>query len=261
MRIESVNVVGAWPCRLGRRRSARGARTSALRRGRRRASSCSAFRTAPSPTAAGVRHSSVPGSPIRAGATPLTAPPTNAASDFTRCRRSKPARARPVRRRLRCGDGRDRGARAVRSLRWPISSASIPFELADANRPAYHAGAAIASQLSRHAPSRSARSLRGGGGAARGARAVDAADDRATASSSTGPIARGDWETVERHRRGDPRAPPRARAALRCACGGDERRDEVVAHDRRAARRSHRPDGRPSRSFRRWARSTRGTCR
>ena len=52
----------------------------------------------------------------------------------------------------------------------------------------------------------------------------------------TGPIARGDWETVERAPARDPRGAPGARADVRAAGRGDARHEDRP-HDRRGARR------------------------
>ena len=71
----------------------------------------------------------------------------------------------------------------------------------------------------------------------------------------TGPIARGDWATVDAARRGDPRAAPGARAAVPRARGGDARREGRRARSPRCAALA--PLRGTSDSCRRWARSTR----
>jgi predicted short-subunit dehydrogenase-like oxidoreductase (DUF2520 family) len=88
-------------------------------------------------------------------------------------------------------------ARAVGS--WLAETLGLrPFELADENRAAYHAGAAVASNFL-VALRRAAGSLLEAAGAPPGAldplmRGVIEND-----FELTGPIARGDWDTVERH--------------------------------------------------------------
>ena len=71
-----------------------------------------------------------------------------------------------------------------------------PFELADDDRPLYHAGAVFASNYL-VTLQRAAR--RGSAGRRRGARAADARTIE-NGFELTGPIARGDWATVDAHR-------------------------------------------------------------
>ena len=74
-----------------------------------------------------------------------------------------------------------------------------PFELADADRPLYHAGAVFAASFLVTLHEAAAELLSDRRRAARGTRAADAADDRRTASQPTGPFIRGDRGTIERN--------------------------------------------------------------
>ncbi len=95
-----------------------------------------------------------------------------------------------------------------------------PFDLDDADRSLYHAGAAIASNylvtLHRAASEIFMRSGAPPAGLEPLMRRVIE-----NGFELTGPIARGDWDTVDRHLEGDRRAQTSARASLPCARGGD----------------------------------------
>ena len=241
------------PCRLGCRRAPRGARRRAAR-GRTQTSSSCASRTAPSPPPSSVRHSSCPnGSGTRAARRrSRRSTRTSAGSGCTRSRRSTgpgtrasstaPTPPSPAR--------RDE-ARAGRARSSPTLLGLSPFDLDDADRALYHAGAAIASNylVTLHRAARASCSRR----PARRPQALEPLMRRMIENGFelTGPIARGDWETVERHldaiRERDARtsSPSTARWRRRRAT-----RDGTAAHDRRAprgARARSRPDanGRP----------------
>ena len=120
---------------------------------------------------------------------------TSAASASIPCRRSRATARRAARRRL-CR--RDRGDARRPSGRLAGAHAGLePFRLADDRRAAYHAGAAIASNYPR-------RRRRAAGSPWR----LPARRRRSTplmrrtienGFELTGPIARGDWETVDAH--------------------------------------------------------------
>ena len=122
---------------------------------------------------------------------------TPGASACTRCRRSRAARPGAARRRVGRGHGESDEAREVAT--WLAETLGLrPFPLADERRAAYHAGAAIASNYLvtlRHA----AGSLLEAAGAP--PEALDPLMRRMIENGFelTGPIQRGDWETVERH--------------------------------------------------------------
>jgi predicted short-subunit dehydrogenase-like oxidoreductase (DUF2520 family) len=89
---------------------------------------------------------------------------------------------------------------ALACARWLVETLGLrPFELADVARPLYHAGAAMASNYL-VTLERAAASLLEAAGAPREAlvplmkRTID------NGFELTGPIARGDWSTIERHR-------------------------------------------------------------
>ena len=130
------------------------------------------------------------------------------------------ARARPgaARRRLGGGDGRDRrGARGRARARRDARPAA--FELADDDAPLYHAGAAFALNylVTLH---RAASPLFEDAGAPPEALLPLMPRTIENDFELTGPIARGDWATVEAHRAALARAPG-ARGTVRGARGGD----------------------------------------
>ena len=122
----------------------------------------------------------------------------------------------PVRRRLGGHQRRDRRAHWPSRASSRRRSACEPFELADGDRTLYHAGAVFASNylvtLQRAAvrlgvPAEGLVPLMRG--------TIDHGFEL------TGPIARGDWATVEAHKQAIRGASARARAALRDARGSD----------------------------------------
>ena len=124
--------------------------------------------------------------------------PTHGGSGFTRCRRSR-ASAAPS---SSTGPSRRSAARRTRRARSgtgsPARSGCEPFTLADGKRAAYHAGAAIASNYL-VTLRRAAGSLLTAAGAP--PEALDPLMRRTIENGFelTGPIARGDWETVDAH--------------------------------------------------------------
>ena len=82
-------------------------------------------------------------------------------------------------------------------------------------------------QLPRHAPPGSGRSPRRRRRSPRGARPAHAPHDREPLPSSTGPIERGDWETVERHRAAIAESSPELLEAYRRARRADRTRSDV----------------------------------
>ncbi len=115
-----------------------------------------------------------------------------------------------------------------------------PFELADGKRAAYHAGAAIAVELSRHAAARRRRAARGRRRAARGARAADAAHDRQRLRADRPDLARrlGDGRRA-------PRRDPRRAAASSSRCTArSPRRRRHSCEDGRGRSQALRPRAR-----------------
>ena len=113
----------------------------------------------------------------------------------------------------------------------PRPSASRPFELDDANRAAYHAGAAIASNYL-VTLRRAAGSLLEAAGAPPEALDPLMRGVIETGFELTGPIARGDWETVERHLAVIRAERPGARGALPRPRGRDREDRGTRAADR-----------------------------
>ena len=170
-------------------------------------------------------------------------------------------RPRAARRRLGRRHGRERrGARcrdlARRDAR-PAARSRSPTRIA----PTYHAGAAIASNYL-VTLRQAAGSLLEAAGAP--PEALDPLMRRTIENGFelTGPIQRGDWETVERAPRGDPGGPARARGDLprprRCHGGRRMRTCRTIAE---SGRRSSRAATARSASSRRWARCTPATSR
>ena len=95
-----------------------------------------------------------------------------------------------------------------------------PFDLSDDARPLYHAGAAIASNYLVTLHRVASELFEAAGCAGGGARAVDAPDDRQRLRADRPDLARrlGDGRAPPAS---DPRLTPRARGAVRRACGGD----------------------------------------
>ena len=148
--------------------------------------------------------------------------------------------------------GEDDDARA--RARWLAETLGLrPFPLADDRRALYHAGAAIASNflvtLYRVAvePRRGRRARRPRRSCPLMERTIE------NGFELTGPIARGDWETVDRHRDGPARLRLRQARGLTTHSSRGARSRDGRAHDRRArpaAARGRRPrpdDGRAAR--------------
>ena len=154
------------------------------------------------------------------GATPLAAlDPHERRFASTRCRRSPLARRRAARRRLGGGHREsDEARRAAASSRarsgcsrstWPTTARTL-----------YHAGAAFASNYLVTLHRAAARLLRAAGAPPEAlvplmTRTIE------NGFELTGPIARGDWATVDAHMRAIHDEAPGARAHLRRARGGD----------------------------------------
>ena len=188
---------------------------------------------------------------------------TRAASAFIRCRRSRAPRARAARRRLGRRHGGDATRRAAAGRGLAETLGLRPFDLDDARRVLYHAGAAIASNYLVTLHARRGRLLEAAGAPPEALvplmrRTID------NGFELTGPIARGDWETVDAHVARDRTRP--SRSSGRCtACS---RRPTVALamkvvrtiaelRERRSADAAARRSG----SCRRWARSTTATSR
>ena len=135
-----------------------------------------------------------------------------------------------------------------------------PFDLADDARPVYHAGAAIASNylVTLH---RAATRLFEAAGAPPEALVPLMTRTIENGFELTGPIARGDWNTVDAHVRAIHDERPGARAHVRRAGGGDEGVNVVrtVAELREALPPSG--DGRARADDGRAARRPRGAAR
>ena len=145
---------------------------------------------------------------------------TSGASRCTRCRRS---RAREGRSSSTAPGPRSRPRRTRRrgqALELARTLGLEPFELDDADRPLYHAGAAMASNflVTLH---EAAASLVAAAGAPPEALEPLMRRTIENGFELTGPIVRGDWATRGGAPRGDPRDATRPRAALRRARGGD----------------------------------------
>ena len=135
-----------------------------------------------------------------------------------------------------------------------------PFPLADGKRAAYHAGAAIASNYL-VTLRRAAGSLLEAAGAP--PEALDPLMRRTIENGFelTGPISRGDWETVDAH---SPRSAPSGRSSSRCTSRWPRRRRRCCEDDPDASRScgASSPRARArSASSRRWARCTPATRR
>ena len=209
------------------------------------------------------------GSRTSRGATPLAASTAPGVSACTRCRRSRPAAAPssstepgPLYRR--------EGVRAHVGS-WLAETLGLPpFDLDDEQRAPYHAGAAIASNYL-VTLRRAAGSLLEAAGAPPEALDPLMRGVIGTGYELTGPIERGDWETVDRHLDVIRAEATRARGALsrprRCdgltagTTRGGVRMKDVRTIEELRARARPTPVGARSGSSRRWARSTTGTGR
>jgi predicted short-subunit dehydrogenase-like oxidoreductase (DUF2520 family) len=103
--------------------------------------------------------------------------------------------------------------------RWLAETLGLrPFELADANRPVYHAGAAIASNYLVTLQRAAAALLEAAGAPPQ---ALEPLMRRTIENGFelTGPIARGDWSTVERHREAIRAARPDLEHLYDCLAG------------------------------------------
>jgi predicted short-subunit dehydrogenase-like oxidoreductase (DUF2520 family) len=127
-----------------------------------------------------------------------------------------------------------------------------PFELADDARPLYHAGAAIASNYLVTLHAVASELFRAAGAPPEGLVPLM----RGTIDNGfelTGPIERGDWETVEAHRR----AIRAARPELEPLYDVLPKRRQMKTRERsERCARSSPVEGGASGSCRRWARST-----
>ena len=231
--IESIRVVGAGG-RVGSAVSARLARYG-IRPRRRRSRADPSLRPRPrdlrsrSGDPRSVRGSRT--SAARRRSRPSTR--TSAGSRCTPSRRSRRLAARSSSTAPGQPSPRRRTTRSALGF-WLAETLGLrPFELADASRAAYHAGAAVASNY--------LVTLRNAAGSlleAAGAppEALDPLMRRVIENhfELTGPIARGDWETLDRHLDGDPQRASRARAALPRSRRGDcgDGRERASRRDR-----------------------------
>ena len=145
-----------------------------------------------------------------------------------------------------------RGARA-RAL-WLAETLGLrPFALADDRRALYHAGAAIASNFLVTLYRAASRLVRATAGAPPEALVPLMTRTIENGFELTGPIARGDWATVERAPRGDPRGAPSSSRSTTALAEATPRMIVVrtIARARRCPRaRRRRPradDGRAAR--------------
>jgi predicted short-subunit dehydrogenase-like oxidoreductase (DUF2520 family) len=108
---------------------------------------------------------------------------------------------------------------ALARARWLAETLGLrPFELADDARPLYHAGAAVASNYL-VTIQRAASALLEAAGAPPEALEPLMRRTIENGFELTGPIARGDWETVERHREAIRTARPELERLYECLAG------------------------------------------
>ena len=189
------------------------------------------------------------------GATPLSAlEPHERRFCCTRCRRSRARGARAARRRLGGGHGRDERGPGPR-VRARGAARPAAVRAGRRRAAALPRGRGGRLELPRHAaPGRVARSSTAAGAPPE---ALEPLMRRTIENGFelTGPIERGDWETVEAHREAIRGVRPISSRSTTCS--------------RRRPRDEDRPQSRPARSApttrsgssRRWARSTRATSR
>ena len=187
---------------------------------------------------------------------------TSAASACTRCRRSR-ATAAPSSSTAPSRRSRPRPTKRARVGDWLARLLGLePFPLADEQRATYHAGAAIASNYL-VTLRRAAGSLLEAAGAP--PEALDPLMRRTIENGFelTGPIARGDWETVDAHVAAIRADAPELEPLYTTLADADEgaRYEDAADDQRSAAGPTGVPERRRSASCRRWARCTRATRR
>ena len=211
---ESVTVIGAG--RAGSAIAARLRERGVERAARTAISSSSACPTARSREVAPRDRARAPGSRTSAGATPLAALAPHArrfsVHPLQTLRRGRGPGA--ARRRVGAPSPARRDEARARATGLAETLGLRPFDLADDRRALYHAGAVIASNylVTLH---RAAATLFEEAGAPPEALVPLMRRTIENGFELTGPIARGDWATVERASRGAPRRAARARAAVR----------------------------------------------